>query len=200
MKRTALWGRLGDMVKTGQALAAIATAVLIMAAAPSPAGAKTTHKTTAQSPPKLAQAGHGTFWECSAKSTGLLVGVNRLTLHPSQVLNLDFIAKNNGTTPCNYVAPYVSGGTGVVSTALQIGPCGSMGFTIEGQHHRNVWPGVAAFNCPALGFAQLQPGASVIGSGSWAQTSPNSLKRVRPGRYTIVVDGQFKFPLTIAAH
>ncbi len=189
------------MAKKGQVLAALVAAVLMIVAAPFAAGAKSPHKASVRASAKLAQAGHGTFWECGAKSTGLLVGVNRLTLHPAQVLNLDFIAKNDGTTACNYVAPYANGGAGgAVSSALQIGPCGSMGFTIEGKHHHNVWPGLAAFNCPALGFAELQPGAAVIGSGSWAQTAPNSLKRVRPGRYTLLVDGQFKFALTIAAH
>jgi hypothetical protein len=147
---------------------------------------------------KLAQVGHGVFWECPATTTSLLVGVNSNVLHPGQTLNLDFIVKNNGGTPCNYVAPYSSTVPGTVSSTLQIGPCGSMGFQVEGPKHRDVWPGVAAFNCPALGFAQLQPGGTVTGFGTWNQLEPNATKRVPVGNYTLVVDGHFSFPLVIS--
>ncbi|HWE65999.1 MAG TPA: hypothetical protein VG298_05085 [Acidimicrobiales bacterium] len=157
-------------------------------------------------PPKLAKPGqltlqgHGVFWECPAKTTALLIGVNKLTLHPGQVLTVNFIVKNVGTTACNYVAPYAGEAPGPTQSTLQVGPCGSMGYEIEGAHHHNVWPGVEAFNCPALGFAQLQPNAAVAGTGMWAQTEPTGLKRVPAGSYTLVVDGHFAFPLKIAVH
>ena len=72
-----------------------------------------------------------------------------------------------------------------------------MGMEIVGAHHRDVWPGVQPFNCPALGFAQLQPGASVTGAGTWNQTTPSGLKRVKAGSYTLLIDGHFSFPLQI---
>jgi hypothetical protein len=177
------------------AIALIALTALALGAAP--AGAKGTSAHQATPTAKLAQGGHGTFWECPAKTTALLVGVNQLVLHPGETLNVDFIVKNVGTATCNYVAPYASAAPGPTSSTLQIGPCGSMGFEIEGAHHHNIWPGVEPFNCPALGFAQLPPGASVVGSGSWSQTRPTGIRRVPTGSYTLVVDGRFTFPLKI---
>ena len=195
----------------GGLLSVVVGAIVIMATAVAPAAAakhaprhkvtKITHAAKTSNViklTKLAQLGHSVFWECPSSSTALLVGVNRTVLHPGQVLNMNFIAKNTGATGCNYVAPYASGAPGTVSTTLQVGPCGSMGFEVMGAKHRNVWPGVVAFNCPALGFAELQPGASVSGLGTWAQTLPNSSKRIPVGNYTLIIDGHFSFPLTIA--
>ena len=158
--------------------------------------AKTSHVTKVT---KLAQLGHGTFWECPSGSTALLIGINRAVLHPGQVLDMNFIAKNNASIACNYVAPYANGPGGTVSSALQIGPCGSIAFKIVGSHNRNVYPGLVPFNCPALGFAELQPGASVSGLGTWNQTLPNSTKRIPAGSYTLVIGNDFSFPLTIVA-
>jgi hypothetical protein len=149
--------------------------------------------------PVLVQQGHGSVWECPSNTTTFLVAVNRLILHPGQTLSVSFVAKNLGPTACNYVAPYSGTTPGPTTTALQIGPCGSMGLEIRGRHHRDVWPGVQPFNCPALGFAQLQPNATVDGTGTWAQTLPGGTSRVPVGTYTLVVDGQFSFPLRIAA-
>jgi hypothetical protein len=148
---------------------------------------------------RLAELGHGAFWECSAGTTPLLVGINRTVLHPGQPLNMNFIVKNDGTKPCNYVAPYATASGGATASALDIGPCGSLGFKILGAKHKNVWPGIAPFNCPALAFAELQPGASVSGLGTWAQTLPGSNKRIPVGSYTLVIGNSFSFPITIAA-
>jgi hypothetical protein len=156
--------------------------------------AKTSHVT------KLAQLGKGAFWECPKSTTELLIGINKAVLHPGQVLDMDFIAKNSASTACNYVAPYANGPGGTVSSTLLIGPCGSIGFEILGAHNHEVWPGLVPFNCPALGFAELQPGASVSGLGTWNQTMPNSSKRMPPGSYTLVIGNDFSFPLTIAAN
>ncbi len=68
------------------------------------------------------------------------------------------------------------------------------------RQHQTVWPGDEVVNCPALGFAQLAPGATISGVGSWDQTKPNSTDRVPPGRYTLVVDNsRFSFPLRLDA-
>jgi len=149
--------------------------------------------------PKLAQEGRGKFWECPAKTTSVLVAVNRLTLRPGQELTVSFVVKNLGTAACNYVAPYAGVAPGATVPTLTAGPCGSMVFEVEGAHHADVWPGLAGYNCPALGFAQLQPGASVIGSGTWAQTAGGGTRRVRAGAYTLVIDGRFSFPLRVEA-
>jgi hypothetical protein len=180
------------------ALALVAAVSLIDVGAIVSADASTAHR--GGKAPKLVQEGHGTFWECPSKTTELLVGVNQLTLHPNDTLKIDFVVKNLGTSACNYVAPYAGAAPGPVTSTLQVGPCGSIGFKIEGAHHKNVWPGVQPFNCPALGFAQLQPQATVIGSGQWGQTLPTGLKRVPAGSYTLVVGKNFSFPLKIDAH
>ena len=87
---------------------------------------------------------------------------------------------------------------GPTSTTLTAGPCGSVSFQILDAHGHNVWPGNEVVNCPALGSAQLAAGATVSGTGSWDQTRPNSVRRVAPGNYTLVVeDKHFVFPLRI---
>jgi hypothetical protein len=156
------------------------------------------HHTSAA--PSRTEQGHVTFWECPAKTTGILVAVNTLTLHPGQSLNIDFIVRNEGTKACNYVAPYAGVAPGPTSSALQAGPCGSIGYEIEDAHHRNIYPGLATYNCPALGFAQMQPNGTAVGEGTWTQMAPPSSNRVAPGRYTLVVGGHFSFPITVAAH
>jgi hypothetical protein len=150
------------------------------------------------SAPKLAQVGHTAFWNCSARTTMLLVAVNTLTLHPGASLDISFTVRNGATASCNYTAPYAGVAPGPTSTALTAGPCGSVGYEIQGPNHHNVWPGVQVVNCPALGFAQLAPGATVSGTGSWNQTKPNSTHRVPPGTYTLVVENKhFSFPLHV---
>jgi hypothetical protein len=150
--------------------------------------------------PKLAQAGHATFWDCPSKTTELLVVINTLTLHPGASLNVSFTVRNGGTTSCNYTAPYAGAAPGPTSTSLTAGPCGSVGYEIQNSHDHNVWPGAQVVNCPALGFAQLAAGATVSGTGSWNQTEPNSTHRVPPGHYTLTVENKhFSFPLHVAS-
>jgi hypothetical protein len=165
----------------------------------SPSAAAPKKGTTLAKTPKLAQAGHATFWDCPSKTTELLVVINTLTLHPGATLNVSFTVRNGGTTSCNYTAPYASVAPGPTSTSLTAGPCGSLGYEIENSHHHNVWPGTQVVNCPALGFAQLAAGATVSGTGSWNQTEPNSTHRVPPGNYTLTVENKhFSFPLHVA--
>ena len=183
-------------------LAVLMVAVSALALA-SPTAAASSHKKASvplKPSHKLLQQGNVVFWECPAKTTRALVAVTALTLHPGDTLKINFIVRNEGATPCNYVAPYAGLAPGPTSPTLQVGPCGSMGFEIEGAHHRNVWPGLATFNCPALGFAQMAPNATVVGSGAWSQTAGSGTKRVTPGNYTLVVDGRFAFALKVAAH
>lgn len=94
--------------------------------------------------------------------------------------------------------PHAGVAPGPTSTTLTAGPCGSVGYEIEDSHHHNIWPGVQVVNCPALGFAQLAPGATASGTGSWNQTKPNSTHRVPAGTYTLVVENKhFSFPLRV---
>ena len=147
---------------------------------------------------KLVRLGHATFWDCPAKTTDLLVAVNTLTLHPGTSLDISFTVRNAGTSSCKYTAPYAGITPGPTTTALTAGPCGSVGYEIVDSHHHDVWPGVQVVNCPALGFAQLAPDATVSGTGSWNQTKPDSTHRVPVGKYTLVVENKrFNFPLRV---
>jgi hypothetical protein len=160
-------------------------------------GTKTT-TTTHPAALRLARSGKVGFWECSAKTTEMLVAVNTLTLHPGATLDVSFTVKNVGSASCNYTAPYAGVEPGPTSTSLQAGQCGSIGFEIENGAHHNVWPGTQVVNCPALGFARLAPGATVSGTGTWDQTKPNSTARVSAGHYTLVVGNRdFSFPLRV---
>ncbi|HVA06517.1 MAG TPA: hypothetical protein VNG12_07260 [Acidimicrobiales bacterium] len=176
----------------------LAAVALVAGSTPALAKSSAAHHTA--KPPKLAIVGKGVFWECPARTTSILVAVNQLDLHPRQVLNVNFVVKNNGPTACNYVAPYAGAAPGPTTASLQVGPCGSMGFEILNARHKDVWPGVVTFNCPALGFAQLQPGAAVVGTGSWDQSHPTGTTRMPAGSYTLVVGGHFSFPLKLEAH
>jgi hypothetical protein len=171
------------------------SAPVLLVAGDAPAGAAASKSGSA---PEPAQAGHAAFWDCPAKTTELLVAVNTLTLHPGASLVISFTVRNGGTASCSYTAPYAGVVPGPTSTALTAGPCGSVGYEIQGANRHNVWPGVQVVNCPALGRAQLAPGATVSGTGSWNQTQPNSTHRVPPGSYTLVLENKhFGFPLRV---
>ncbi len=185
--------------------AACASSGLVVAAlvlpAPFPAAAKTATTTTHHSSaPKLYVVGNVKFWECPSKTTRMLVAVNTLTLHPGSTLDITFIIKNTGTKSCNYTAPYAGVAPGPTSTTLQAGPCGSVGYEIATSRGHEVWPGPQLVNCPALGFAQLAPGATVSGTGTWNQDKPNADRRVSLGKYTLIVDNKhFSFPIKVSS-
>jgi hypothetical protein len=186
--------------RAGAVLAPTLTALVTVLVPAAAAGASGT-KGGAHAAPKLAQLGHATFWECSSKTTQLLVAVNTLTLHPGATLTITFTVRNGAATACNYTAPYADAAPGPTATTLHAGPCGSVGFEIFGPRHSNVYPGVQVVNCPALGFAQLPADGTVSGSGTWNQTKPNGTVRVPAGSYTLVVENRhFTFPLRVLAH
>jgi hypothetical protein len=181
-------------VASGLVLATLVPPSGLAAAAKSKATTTTHHP----SAPKLDAVGNVKFWECPSKTTRMLVAVNTLTLHPGSTLDITFIIKNTGTKSCNYTAPYASVAPGPTSTTLQAGPCGSIGYEIATSRGREVWPGPQLVNCPALGFAQLAPGATVSGTGTWNQDKPNTNERVSLGKYMLIVDNkQFSFPIQV---
>lgn len=176
------------------AVASVASGTMGSAGAKRSAKTTTTHSTG----PKLSQSGRVAFWECSGKTTELLVAVNTLSLRPGATLDVSFTVKNAGSASCNYTAPAAAAASGPASTTLEAGPCGSIGFEITDSSHHDVWPGTQVVHCPALGFAELAPGATVSGTGSWNQAKPNSAARVPAGNYTLVVSNKhFSFPLRI---
>src|SRR5580700_2785149 len=120
-----------SMLAAASAAGGLVLAALVVPAGPSAAAKSTTTTTHHPSASKLDLVGHVRFWECPAKTTQMLVGVNTLTLHPGSALTLTFVVKNGSTASCNYTAPYASVAPGPTSTALEAGPCGSIGFEIE---------------------------------------------------------------------
>jgi hypothetical protein len=181
------------------AAAGLASAALVLSAGV-PAAAKNTTTMHHAPAPKLSAAGSVKFWECPSKTTKMLVAVNTLTLHPGSTLTITFIIKNTGTKPCNYTAPYAGIAPGPTRATLQAGPCGSVGYEIATSRGHEVWPGPQLVNCPALGFAQLAPGATVSGTGTWNQDKPNTSSRVSPGQYVLVVDSKhFSFPIKVTS-
>jgi hypothetical protein len=182
------------------AVAASGLALALLLPAGLPAAAKNTTTTHHASAPKLSAVGNVKFWECPSKTTRMLVAVNTLTLRPGSTLDITFIIKNTGTKSCNYTAPYAGVAPGPASTTLQAGPCGSIGYAIATSRGHEVWPGPQLVNCPALGFAQLAPGATVTGTGTWNQDKPNTNTRISPGKYVLVVDNKhFSFPLHVSS-
>ncbi len=195
-RASALVGGAGALALT--ALTAVATPTVARAAATT-----TTAHGHPRPPakPSTRQVGHAAFWECQEKTTDILVAVSALTVHVGTPLVVDFVVRNTGSAPCNYVAPYAASPSGSApaptATALAAGPCGSLAFAVVDSHRHSVWPGPAAFSCPALGFARLQPGATVGGSGTWDENKPGTSAHVAAGRYTLVVDGHFRFPIRV---
>ncbi len=195
--RTHRWGSLAAAASAASGL--VVAALVLPAGLPAAAKPKTT-TTHHSSAPKLDEVGNVKFWECPSKTTKMLVAVNTLTLHPGSMLTITFIIKNTGTKSCNYTAPYAGVAPGPTSTTLNAGPCGSIGYEIATSHGHEVWPGPQLVNCPALGFAQLAPGATVSGTGSWNQDKPNTDRRVSPGKYVLVVDSkEFSFPIQVSS-
>ena len=89
-------------------------------------------------------------------------------------------AQRGRPTACNYTAPYAGSCRHRPPTTLEAGPCGSVGLEIVGAAPAaTCGPGPRSSTVPALGFAQLAPGATVSGTGTWDQTKPNSTE---PGR------------------
>ena len=185
--------------------AAAAVPVLVLAALVLPAGPAAGAESKAtitrhSSGPKLDAVGNVKFWECPSKTTTMLVAMNTLTLHPGSTLTITFIVRNTGTMSCNYTAPYAGIVPGPTITTLQAGPCGSIRYEIATAHGHEVWPGPQVFNCPALGFTQLAPGATVSGTGTWNQDMPNTDSRVPPGKYMVIVDNKtFSFPIKVSS-
>ena len=95
-------------MRPSRSIALVVVVLGLSAALPTGAGAKAPRHTTKAPAHKatLIQAGHATFWECPAKTTGVLIGVNTLVLHPGQTLNINFIVRNEAAKTCDYVAPY----------------------------------------------------------------------------------------------
>ena len=196
MTRAHRWASLSA---AATAAAGLVAAGLVLAAGP-PVGAKNTTRTHHSSASKLSAVGNVKFWECPSKTTKMLVAVNTLTLHPGSTLTVTFIVRNTGSKPCNYTAPYAGIAPGPTSATLEAGPCGSVGYEIATSRGHEVWPGPQLVNCPALGFAQLAPGATVSGTGTWNQDKPNSDRRVSPGSYVLVVDNKhFSFPIKVSS-
>lgn len=187
------------MAVAASALPGLILAALVLPTGPAAAENKAT--TTHHSPaPKLDAVGNVKFWECPSKTTKMLVALNTLTLHPGSTLTITFIIRNTGTMSCNYTAPYAGITPGPTTSALQAGPCGSIGYEIATSHGHEVWPGPQLVHCPALGFAQLAPGATVSGTGTWNQDEPNTDRRVSPGKYTVIVDNKtFSFPIEVSS-
>jgi hypothetical protein len=163
-----------------------------------PVGAVSKKGTAVPAEARLAQGGHAAFWDCPARTTEMLVAVNTLTLRPGVPLDISFSVHNAGTSSCTYTAPFAGQIPGPTATTLTAGPCGSVTYEVEDAHHHDVWPGAQVVNCPALGMADLAPGAFVSGRGAWSQTGSGSLHRVAPGSYFLVVgSGHFTFPLRV---
>ena len=199
--RSSWWGSLVKASVVGGAAAVLVTSPLL-AGAPQAAAAKATRGAhpARTSGTTLTRIGHVTFWECPASTTEMLVAVSTVTLHRGATLDISFTVRNMSTKSCSYTAPYASAASGPTASTLQAGPCGSVGFEVVGPNHKNVWPGTQVVNCPALGFAQLAPNATISGTGTWDQTKPNSTNRVPTGRYTLVVTStHFSFPLRVVS-
>jgi hypothetical protein len=186
--------------------AATLAALGLFAPVPEPAGARNQGAHAPRDlaatapPPKLVQVAHTGFWDCAPRTTKVMVAVHTLTVRPGSPLTLSFVVRNTGSHSCNYIAP--AGGTvpGPATTShLDAGPCGSLNFVVDDDNDHNVWPGPYVFNCPALGFAPLRPGASLSGTGTWDGTKPGVNAALPSGRYTLVVDGHFRFPLRLLA-
>jgi hypothetical protein len=192
--------RASSLAAASAAFGLVLAALVLSAGLPAAAAKSRTTTTHHSSSPKLSGVGNVKFWECPSKTTRMLVAVNTLTLHPGSTLDITFIIKNTGTKSCNYTAPYAGIAPGPTSATLQAGPCGSIGYAISTSRGHEVWPGPQLVNCPALGFAQLAPGATVTGTGTWNQDKPNTSKRVPPGKYVLVVDNKkFSFPIQVSS-
>ena len=166
---------------------------------PGSAAAKSTTTTTHPSAPKLNVVGHVRFWECPSKSTEMLVDREHPHAAPRVHADAHLPRQEPGPSSCNYTAPYASVAPGPTSTALEAGPCGSIGFEIETSHGHEVWPGPQSSTARPWASPSSPPAPRSRARASWNQDKPNSTQRVAPGVYKVVVDNKhFTFPLHVA--
>jgi hypothetical protein len=152
--------------------------------------------------PTLARTIHAPFGNCAAKDITMLLSVPRLTFTAHQTVTIDAIVTNTGPTACGFsgFGPIPSA-VSVASTPLptqSIGPCGSMELQFDNAQGVDIWPGHAAFSCPAGFEYQLLPGTHLRAVGSWGQGLMFPLHGAAPkGNYRLLVDGRVASTITL---
>jgi hypothetical protein len=73
-----------------------------------------------------------------------------------------------------------------------------VGIAVEQPGGRIVWPQQGPTSCPAEFITQLAPHSSLTVLGTWTEQQGSGILSSAPsGRYVLVVDGRFRFSITV---
>jgi hypothetical protein len=142
-----------------------------------------------EAPPTLPLTlqGHGTFGECSAKTTAVAASINRGTLSQGQPLTVTLGAKNVGNADCRY--------SGFIQRGLTLMPCNdSPTLAILNSNGQVVWPSGMCGPIPPRHV--LHPGQTAHARGQWNLRGPNGTM-VPSGRYTVEVALSIRFSIVV---
>jgi hypothetical protein len=134
----------------------------------------------ATSQPLTVQA-HGSFGDCSVKTTWDRVKINRDTFRTGQTLRVSMTATNDGQS-CTY---YDYDNASYAGPA-PLGPCGAAPIVILNKNGKDVWPGSGTWNCLALAQKTLNHEQSVKAQGEWNLKTASG-QPVPPGDYTVAI-------------
>jgi hypothetical protein len=156
--------------------------VLVLVGMPASAGGSAAHGRTG-----LVQEGPVTvLGDCAPGSVYARATIPRRTFTASQPVTVRAVLHQVRGGTCDVA---MSGGPAT------IGPCGVMGMKILNSAGVDVWPGLAAFNCPML-QAKLLVGV-LKATGTWNQFPVDSASAAPRGDYRLIVGGRLAFRITL---
>jgi hypothetical protein len=168
-------------------------------------GPSTTHTVPTSNPPTTGQeplsapvagSAHIPFENCSAKNVTVTISLpGRSFVQPSvskKPVPYQVTLRNAGDTPCGEEAA----DSPPVSRVLYVGPCGALSADVYNVFGVNVYPGDAAFSCPAFGESVYLPAhGTLTASDHWIgytylAANPDLVAQYQPappGPYRLVV-------------
>jgi hypothetical protein len=152
----------------------------------------------------LVQSRHVAFEGCPPATTVVKASLKRLTYTPYQAVTITVSVTNGSGTACGRLS-----GQGLIpgQGQLSIGPCGTFGLEVQNAKGTNIYPGTAAFACPAEFGVAVPAHGAVKATTSWNQEASYASKALAGrGKYrlSIVVQmgaptkgGMISFPITL---
>ncbi len=143
-----------------------------------------------RAPRVLLAHGHAAFGDCPATAIEAQIAVASGGRSSPRGVTIRATVRDIGTGTCIFDGEMPSQG------AQPIGPCGVLAVEVLNDHGTDVWPGRAAYNCPAEFSQSLVPGGSVEAVGSWNGVTPSG-RPLPAGHYRLVVAQRFRFAVTV---
>ena len=167
--------------------------------------------------PGITRSAHVAFGNCNAQHIVLSVTAPRQPFPPTEQVAVTVRLRNTGNTTCGSpLARHVPG----ACHALNVGPCGTIQFTVSGKGGVAVYPGPQVFFCPQESGFRLGPHSSAQATAYWNQTAyvetgtgagtgtgtgtgtqtTAKPQHAAPGTYRLTVDGAVSVPVTLVSN